>query len=127
MEWYLAVLPEEVATIYLIAGEVDGKVDCKLKDLSGGLDLSSGESNCFDYSRFWETCLVLKVSVPSSVADLFQMTIGRTEAMRRASILAVLVSALESTLASSSYPVREAKEQLASRSPEQVAALENFP
>lgn len=72
---HLAMYSREVVKIDVLAGDLDGEVHWDLADLTGDPDLSSRASIRFDCSRLREACSVVSESVPSSVADMLQLTI----------------------------------------------------
>lgn len=66
--------------------------------------------------------MVVNASVPSLVADLLSLAIRGVEAMRRASIVEVRVSGLDSTLLSTSTRIGELEPGLPSKTSEVNAA-----
>lgn len=93
---------EEVASMDMLPGDLEVKVERYVADPTGGLDLGNLVSICGDYERFLETYSMTSDSIPSSVADLLSLAIRGVEAMTRTSILEVRIGGLESTLSSNS-------------------------
>lgn len=80
----------------MFAGDLDYEADRELAEWTGGPYFSSRASIPMDYGRVGGECSVVSESVPSSVADMFQLNIRGVEAIIRAYILDVRVGAPES-------------------------------
>lgn len=98
-----AKAPEKMASIDVLAGDLEGEGDWDLAYLTGGPDLSSRAAICEDYERLREACFLVNNSIPSSMSDLLSLGIRSVEVMRRASILEVLFGALNSTFSSNNW------------------------
>lgn len=77
--------PENVASIDVFAGDLDGDPYLDLSDLTGGPDFSSLVITFINYGLLREACWVVTVSVPSLVSHLFSVASCGMEAMRGAS------------------------------------------
>lgn len=83
----LAAPPEEMASLNLLAGELEVETNWDLAHLTGGLYLSSPFSIRGDCGRFREVRSAVSDSGPSSVAALMSLDINRVVATSSASIL----------------------------------------
>lgn len=65
-----AVAPQELPSIDLLAGDLEGEAGCDLSNVMGGLYFGSLATVCGDCGRLFGACSVVNESVPSSVADI---------------------------------------------------------
>lgn len=64
-QWSLAVASQKVASVVLLAGDLDREADCACSNLTRGLDIGSQASNRGEYGRLREACSVVSEFVPS--------------------------------------------------------------
>lgn len=87
--------PEEVVSINVLARDLEGETDWKLADSTKGSDFGTRATTRGGNGRHCEACLEINQPIPSSVLDLLTLAIRGVETMSGASILEVLVGALE--------------------------------
>lgn len=89
---------EKDATINVLSGVFNGAVDLEPADLTGVPDLISRARIFFNYSCVWILCWNVDELILFFSERMWQLTIRRVEALRRASIFEWQVGPLKSTL-----------------------------
>lgn len=95
LEGSQAPAPEEVARINFLNGDLEGKADWDIRDLTEGPNLGSQASIGGDYSRLCEACSMFNESIPSTAVALLSLIIRSVGAMSKTFILEVPVGALK--------------------------------
>lgn len=91
---------EKVASVYVLASDLDGKANWDMADMTGDLDLGSWATLLGGYGRVLEVCWLIIESVPLLGVDQLSLAIRVVEVISRASILELHVYAQEPKLSS---------------------------
>lgn len=109
---------EEVASMDVLVGDLEGECDWDWDAFMRVPDLSSRTGICGAYGLVLEACSVVNDSVLPPVVDLLSLAVSNVEEMSRVSIQEVRICDLESTFSSNNKRIGNLESQFASNKSE---------